>query len=265
MSKGQKLLRNGILLTEEGKWKKSIPKLEQALEIFLTEKNQEMIALTRSFLGMAYRPLKRYEDALKQFDEFLKLVIEMKDRFGVAQAYLDISLTLSLQKKYDSALNVMKKCLKIVQEELKDKDVEARALANIGGIYLLKEDYDTALATYKKGLKISEEVDFIDGSSECYKGIAEVYEKKGNYEQAEKNYQESLGLFRLLRDRREESNILLRLGVIYSQFGKIKDAIFYFKQSKKLKKQLKDILGENFCDKNLKALHEKIKERNLKI
>ncbi|NVM55195.1 MAG: tetratricopeptide repeat protein [Candidatus Helarchaeota archaeon] len=264
MSKGQKLLQDGILLTEEGKWAKAIPKLEQALEIFLAEKKQEMIALSRSFLGLAYRPEKRYEDALEQFREFLKLVTDMNDRFGVAQAYLDIALTLSLQKKYDPALDVMKNCLKIIKEELKDKDVEARALANIGGIYLLKGDFETALAHYKEGLEIAEELDFIEGSSECYKGIAEIYEKKGQLEQAEKYYQRSLGLYRLLRDAREESNVLLRLGALYSQLGKIKDAIFYFKQSLKLKKRLGDILGKTFCEKNLKILQEKIKSLKLK-
>ena len=152
MAKGQKLLREGILLTEEGKWAKAIPKLEHALEVLLPEDKQEIIALCRSFLGMAYRPEKRYEDAIKQFNEFLKLVTDMKDSFGVAQAMLDIGLTLSLQKKYDAALEYMKNCLKIVQEELKDKDVEARTLANLGDIYLLKGDYEGAFSLYKEGL-----------------------------------------------------------------------------------------------------------------
>jgi len=260
MAKGQKLLREGILLTEEGKWAKAIPKLEQALEVLLSEENQELIALCRSFLGMAYRPEKRYEDAIKQFNEFLKLVTDMKDSFGVAQAMLDIGLTFSLQKEYATALEYMKKCLKIVQEELKDKDVEARTLANLGDIYLLKGDYEAAFSLYKEGLEIADEIDFIEGSAECSKGLAEVHEHQGNLEQAEKYYQNSLGSFRLLRDNREESNVLLRLGVIYSQIRKLKDGIFYFKQAKKINKRLGDVLGENLCDKNLKVLQEKIKE-----
>ncbi len=264
MKKGQKLLREGILLIEQGKWAKAIRKLEPALEFFIASKNQELNALCRSFLGVAYRPEKRYKEALDQFNELLKVVTEMKDDFGIAQALLDIGITLSLQKEYNGALDYMKKCLKIVKEKLKDKDVESKTLANLGGIYLLKGDFDAAFSAYKEGAAIADEVDYIEGSSECLRGLAEVYEKQGQIERAEKYYQRSIGFFRLLRMEREEANILLRLGVIYSQLGKIKDAIFYFKQSKKLNKKLGDLLGENFCEKNLKALREKIKEANLK-
>lgn len=264
MSKGQNLLRNGILLTEQGKWAKAIRSLEDALKIFLTADEAEMVALTRSFLGVALRAQKRYDDALSQFQELLKGLSEMKDQFGVAQAYFDIGLTFSLQKNYDSALEMMQKCLKIVKDDLKDKDVEARTLANLGGIYLLKGDFHTAYSVYKEGAEIADSLDFIEGSAECAKGMAEVHGSWGEFEHAEKYYQKSLGLFRIMREKREEANILLRLGVIYSKVGNNQDAIFYFKQSRKLKKALGDLVGVNLCEKNLKAIPSKLNEKQLK-
>ncbi|MHA1265441.1 MAG: tetratricopeptide repeat protein [Candidatus Helarchaeota archaeon] len=263
MSKGRKLLRQGILLTEEGKWVKAISQLEAALNRLLVEGDQEMIALCRSFLGMAYRPQKRYEDALEQFKEFLKLVTALKDHFGIAQAHFDIGLTFSLQKKYEAALDHLKKSLQITREQLKDKDVEARTLANLGGIYLLMGNYDVAYSVYKEGAQIAEKIDFIEGASECYKGLAEIYTHRGEWQQAEKYYQKSLGLYRLLKLKPEIANILYRLGILYTTLGSFKDAIFYFKQAKTLKRDVSDLLGESLCKKNLKALQQKIKDKDL--
>ncbi|MFX1295723.1 MAG: tetratricopeptide repeat protein [Promethearchaeota archaeon] len=261
MKKAVRSLREGILLTEEAKSAKAITKFKKALEIFLKSKNQEMIALCLSFLGLAYRSEKQYDAALEQFHKFLDLITEMKDTFGIAQAYLDIGLTLSLQKRYDSAIDKLKKCLKIIQEELKDKDLEVRALSNLGGVYLLKGDLDVAFSYFKEGLQIADKFDYIESSAECYRGLAEIHEKQGDLRKSVDYYQNSLGVFRLLGDKRSESDILLQLGVIYSQLERYYDAIFYFKQGKKVKKQLKDIFGEKLCEKNLDILHAKLRAK----
>ncbi|MHA1650814.1 MAG: tetratricopeptide repeat protein [Candidatus Helarchaeota archaeon] len=259
VQKAVKILREGILLTEEGKSIKAIPKLKKSLQLLQETKNEEMLALCYSFLGLAYRNEKQYNEALQEFNNFLKIITELNDNFGIAQAYLDIGLTLSLQKKYDESINMMMKSLHIIQNQLKDKDLEVTVLANLGGTYLLKGDLDSALSFYKIGIKIANITDFIEGSSECYRGLAEIHAKKGNLKEAETYYHKSLGLFRLLGDKRSESDLLLQLGVLYSQLGLYNDALFYFKQALKLKKQLKDLVGEKLCEKNIDSLQEKIK------
>ena len=50
-----------------------------------------------------------------------------------------------------------------------------------------------------------------------------------------------------------------KIGVVNSQLGNVNDALIYFKQAKKLKKQLKDLVGQKLCEKNLEILQEKIK------
>ena len=259
MEQAEKLLKDGILLIEEGKSVKAIHKLEPALAILLALENQERIALCRSYLGVVYRSEKRYEDALTQFQEVLKLLTDSKDGFGVAQAQLDIGLTLSLQKLFDPALDHLNKSLKIVREELKDKDLEVTSLTNIGNVFFLKGDYEAACAHYNAGLEIAEKNDFIEGIAECYKGLAEVNENQGHLERAETFYQKSLGLYRILPDPIQQSNILLRLGVIYSNLSKYKDAIFYLKQALTLKRRVGDRIGAFLCEKNLKALLEQVK------
>lgn len=264
MEQGQKLLNEGILLTEVGKGAKAITKFEGALEILLPLENQEQIALCRSYLGVVYRTEKRYEDALNQFQEVLKLVTDLEDRFGVAQAYLDIGLTFSLQKMFDPALEYLNISLKIVQEELKDKDLEVITLTNIGGLYLLKGNLDDALINYNTAIEIAEKNDFVEGLADCYKGLAEINEKQGDLERAEKLYQKSLGFYRTIHDLLQESNICIQLGVLYSQLAQLKEAIFYFKQALKLKRRLKDQIGAHLCENNLKALLERIKSKSNK-
>ncbi|HUX99829.1 MAG TPA: tetratricopeptide repeat protein [Candidatus Deferrimicrobium sp.] len=264
MQKGKKFLSEGILLTEERKWKKAIEKLESALEILENAGNQEILALCRSFLGMAYRADYRNDDALDQFQKFLTLITEMKDMFGIAQGLLDIGLTLSLKKQYDAALDYLNKCLKIIIQDLKDRDLEARALVNLGGVYLLKQDFEAAAEAYQKAVRIADEFDFVEGSAEGYKGLAEISEKKGNLKQAKEQYQKSLGLFRILQDKMEESNIFLHLGVIHSEQIKYDDALFYFTHALKVKKQLGDTVGAKLCEKNLITLQEKIKAKKIK-
>lgn len=264
MEQGQKLLKEGMFLIESGRGAKATPKLEKALAIFLPLENQERIALCRSYLGIVYRSERRFEEALEQFQEVLKLTDDLKDMFGVAQAYLDIGLTLSLQQMLDPALDYLNKSLQIVQEELKDKDLEVITLINIAGLHLVKGDLEAAAASYKIALEIAEKNDFIEGSAEGYKGLAEINEKKGDLEHAEKLYQKSLGLFRTIPDPIQESNILLRLGVLYSQLYQFKEAIFYFKQALKIKRRLNDKVGAYLCEKSLKTIADQIKLKNIK-
>ncbi len=257
MQNAAKLLREGILLTEQAKSGKAIPKLKQALDALLKSENRELIALCRSFLGLAYRSQKQYDAALEQFNEFLSLITSMKDNFGVAQAHLDLGLTLSLKKQYDESISHLKICLKIIQDELHDMDLEVTALANLGGVYRLKGDFNTAQEYYQKGISIADQFDFVEGSAECHKGLAEIYEDQGDLLKAEDNFNESLGTFRILRDTRAESDILIRLGVIHSKLGQSGDALMYFKKSLKIKNQLKDILGQKICEKNIELLQKK--------
>jgi tetratricopeptide (TPR) repeat protein len=254
-----KLLKEGILLIEKGKNEKGIIKLEQALALFVALGNQERIALCRSYLGVAYRSEKRYEEAVNQFQEVLKLLTELKDGFGIAQAHLDIGSTFSLQKMFGPALEHLDKSLKIIQEELKDKDLEVTSLTNIGNVLFLKGDYEAAVAHYNAGLEIAEKNDFIEGIAECCKGLAEVDENQGHLDRAEKLYHKSLGLYRILPDPIQQSNILLRLGVIHSNLAQYKDAIFYLKQALTLKRRIGDQVGAYLCEKNLKRLLEQLK------
>ena len=263
-SEAPKLLKEGISLIEKGKNEKAITKLEQALALLLTLENQERIALCRSYLGVVYRSEKRYEDALNQFQEVLKLLTELKDGFGVAQAHLDIGLTLSLQKTFVPALEHLNKSLKIIQDELKDKDLEVTSLTNIGNVFFLKGDYEAAVAHYNAGLEIAEKNDFVEGIAECCKGLAEVNENQGHLESAEKFYHKSLGFYRILPDPIQQSNILLRLGVIYSNLAQYKDAIFYLKQALTLKQRIGDQVGAFLCEKNLKHLLEQLKLKTSK-
>jgi len=264
VEQAQKLLKEGISLTEVGKGAKAIPKLEKALEVFIAFENQERIALCRSYLGVVYRSERRYEDALNQFQEVLKVVTDLEDRFGVAQAYLDIGLTLLMEKMFDPALDNLNESLRIVKEELKDKDLEVITLTNIGGLFLLKGDLESALAHYNTALEIAEKNDFVEGSAEGYKGLAEINEKQGNLEVAEKFYQKSLGLFRIIPDPIQQSNILLRLGVLYSQLAQLKEAAFYLRQAAKLKRRFGDRIGADLCENNLKSLVDQIKLKNIK-
>ncbi|MHA1129951.1 MAG: tetratricopeptide repeat protein [Candidatus Helarchaeota archaeon] len=254
MEKIAQILKDGISLVEKAKYAKAIPKLEKALEGLLKTENKELISLCRSFLGLAYRAEKKYEAALDQFQAFLNLITAMSDRFGIAQAYLDLGMTLSLQKDYEQAIVMLQKSLKIIQEDLKDRDLEVTALANLGGVFLLKGDIAAARQYYKEGVKIADKFDFVEGAAECYRGLGEIYKTEGKLKQSEDNFLNSLALYRLMRDKRAQADIIQNLGTIYLENGKAKEAKPYFTQALKLKKKLNDLVGQKICEKNIELI-----------
>ncbi len=264
MEKSARLLKEGILLIEKAKYAKAVQQLEKALAGLLKTENKELIALCRSFLGLAYRAEKRYQAAIDQFQMFLELITAMKDQFGMAQAYLDLGMTFSLQKQYDKSIEMFQKCLTIIREVIKDKDLEVTALANLGGVYFLKGDHAQALQHYKDGMTIADKFDFVEGSAACYRGLAEIYATQGQLNQAEDNFLNSLALYRVMRDKRAQSDILQSLGTIYSEDGKLKEAKHYFQQALNIKKKLKDLVGQKICEKNIELIDDKLQTRPAK-
>ncbi|MCB0266391.1 MAG: tetratricopeptide repeat protein, partial [Calditrichaeota bacterium] len=80
---------------------------------------------------------------------------------------------------YDTALDYLKKSLKI-RQEIGDKSGEGTTLNNISQIYDARGDYDTALDYLKKSLKIRQEIGDKSGEIATRHNIAMMAMDKGD-------------------------------------------------------------------------------------
>lgn len=127
---------------------------------------------------------------LGNFDKALSLLKESLNKFDYIPAMTLISTTFILQKKYNEAIDWIKKCL----IKLKDSNtyIKMELLANLGLIYFRElKDYDKALKVYLNALRINKPTEIDEDAyelmkSNIYRDLAGVYFMSGDIENSYK-------------------------------------------------------------------------------
>ncbi len=111
-----------------------------------------------STIGVAYRNLEKYNDAIDSFNKALEIAKKLEDTFRISYALSRIGSVKLAQLKYDEAEVYFKEALK--------GDLNERALANgytsMAQFYFAKKDYDKANFFITKGLELSIKINNVD-------------------------------------------------------------------------------------------------------
>lgn len=217
----------GSAFLQMGNKPEALENIQQALEVSKKVKSRhyEMEALI--FLGSVYNDGKDQDKSLGYFQEAYKISVELKAEPAQAAVQIYIANYYYETKDYKRALVLYEEAARL-NNELEMWENYAGALGNIGNIYfdlgdyhkaenyhhqaiaifeandapqgsvialtnlaaakLKLLEYDSAEYYYLKSQRIAEEMNSLLDYIENYKGLAELYEAKNDYQKAYTNY-----------------------------------------------------------------------------
>ena len=164
-------------------------------------------------IGLIYHAKGDLDQALKHFQEALKVHREVGYRQGEANQLGNIGLIYSDKGDLDQALKHFLEVLKVFKE-VGHKQDEATALSNIGLVYRAKGDLDQALKYIQDALKIDKEIGYRQGEANQLGNIGLIYRAKGDLDQALKYLKEALGVL-------DKSNLIYGRTIIVNAISQL--------------------------------------------
>ena len=107
------------------------------------------------FLGFDYCQVKKYTQALKNFNSVLEIGKNLKDARIQIKAYHGIGATYLQLKNAEKSLEAHKEQLKLAQSEGCDITLQIQALTNLSMSHCEKTDFNTSIKLLKQALALA--------------------------------------------------------------------------------------------------------------
>ncbi|XP_023234019.1 G-protein-signaling modulator 2-like [Centruroides sculpturatus] len=191
-------------------------------------------------------------EAVKYYEENLKLMIELGDRSAQGRASGNLGNTHYLLGNFEQAIVYHEERLKIARE-FGDKSGERRAHSNLGNAHIFLGEFETAADHYKKTLAFAEELgDKAVEAQACY-SLGNTYTLLHDYAKAIEYHLRHLRIAQELRDRIGEGRAYWSLGNAHSAIRSHHKALKYAKKHLEISKEIGDQTGEltaqmSICD-----------------
>ncbi len=193
--------------------------------------------VTLNYMGVAFRNLSNYTEALKYYIEALKLAEDIKNLEQMGYAYLNIGNIYLYQINYHESIDYFLLALKNANT-LKDKRMIAYVYLNLGRAYRLLKDYEKSLEYYNENIKIRKELKDKEGIATSLSDIGEVYRVKGSLGQALQFLKEALELTEQLENRGAQTYNLNNIALIYKELKEYDKAIDFAERSLEMAKKI---------------------------
>jgi len=169
-------------------------------------------------LAVAYRELRRTDEAKDCFMQARALRIEIGDKVGQAWSLTGIGFIGFDQSRFDAAALHFGEALDIFRE-VGDRHGEGIALANVGDAYRCLSDYDRAVDALEQALMLFRDIE--DRYGECYTlvKLGETYSELARQADALDCFQRALDTRRELGDRWGVGETLHKRGLVLIDSG----------------------------------------------
>lgn len=174
----------GIAYFQMGDLDKSIKYANKAIEYSKDKSNYRWKAYAKNLLAEIMIRLKKYDEALKQYNDILKLSIENDNKRMIAVTYLDIGNVYFYKKNFKKALENFKKA----NEQMQNIKIRPYYLAlvnyNLGMIYYRLNDFQNAIPYLEKSLNIYQKINDEKSTVETAYFLADSFYEIGDKEKA---------------------------------------------------------------------------------
>jgi serine phosphatase RsbU (regulator of sigma subunit) len=173
------------------------------------------------------------ENALRNYQEALKLYEELGDTKGAATLYSNIGEMYFDQSNYVKALDYLRKSL-TNQEKLADQSGIVRATLKMAEVYAKKGDIRTAREYNLKALEMAETLDDEKLVGNALSNLGDVFVSLEDYQGALQYTLRSLEIKRGSGDKNGMAHVLTTMGSIYTKLGQYDKATTYFQEGLKI-------------------------------
>jgi CHAT domain-containing protein/predicted negative regulator of RcsB-dependent stress response len=242
--------------TEESK-RKSIGKLEEALQLWRSIGDDLWEATTLLEIGVTYYDLGDLQKALDYYGRALPLWDTSLEKGGKAMTLSDMGRVYDSFGQYQSALDVYDRALALSRAG-RETLLEAFIVHNTAMIYGNLGEEDRALRYFNQSLDLNRRMLDRQGEAHLLHHIGEIYLSLGNTPKALEYLDPALKLSRTVKDRLGEATTLDHIGTLYNISGKRTEALGYYTEALQIRRASGYALGEAQTLRHIADVHKSI-------
>jgi len=226
----------------------SVGSFRDALEIVETLEcqtdTQSSEHLTCKLLkGTILNKLGRFDEALTLAEHFLFENEKLEDHIQIVDALIVQTSALWRVRRFDEGLKVIEKGETILEKLATSDSVEVARrhgflLSRKGNIYQDKGERDQALECYEQSLALFEIDQRKENIAEALNNIGTIYDDKGDNNRALDYYEQSLALRTEVGNKQDIAKCLNNIAIIHWNQGSFNSTVDYFEQSLDLFKEI---------------------------
>jgi two-component system sensor histidine kinase/response regulator len=167
------------------------------------------IARSHANMGFAYDRLDRKKDAVKSYEQSLRLFRKLNIKKSINQSITNLGSLYFDLGEYETAENYFKQVLENLQETPNDQMGLAGVYFSLGNTSRKLNNPTKALSYYEESLAIREKIGDLNGIALSNWGIGVIYNNKEQFEKSQQYYEIALKHNRALKNLYQECVVLM--------------------------------------------------------
>ncbi len=237
----------------------SIAYAKQAIDLATKLNYNTGLLRAYSFIGVAFRNLGNYSDAMDYYQKSMSLASKTNDLEQLAYAFNNMGNLCLYQKQYEQGLQYLKRAL-LLGEQLKNKKIIAYANLYLGRTYAQTQHYDESLEYLNKSLQLRLTMKNPDAIAACQKSIGDLYYTQNDIAKAVEYYLKITKLAENNQDIDMLADVLIRLSQCYLQTNRVLEAKDFAEKSLKIATNMNTKLRIRDASQSLAKIHESLGE-----
>lgn len=235
--KAEAIYLKGLIYDYKGEYTEANEYYFQALEQTPSKRDS-----ARYYIGIGNVYIRRayYILALEAYQKSLKMMYEVRYRYGIATCYLNIGNVFLDQKDFKKALSSYIRGL-VIYEDFGNVNAMAYCYNNIGTVLDHSGNYKAAYPYYLKTLNSYKQVNNLYGIALSYSNIASYFSNEKMYDSAFYYYQKAETIELQLEDKESLLILYRSLGALYKDKGNFSKAIDYSLKSYQMAQEIESL------------------------
>ena len=241
--RGQASAHNNVahVLGTMGKPSEALKELQQSLLLRQLEHDQNGEINVLNNMGGIHNLLGDPHLALEHFNHALGIWRQLGNRNKIPIGLNNTAVMLEKLGEWQKAIDNYNEALELYRQ-IGDRSGEADTLDNLGDMYESLGDRNQALDYYSQALHVVRNFNGNKGTeANVLAHIARLNASEDKLDEALKNYNESLSI---PQSKRRQAESLTGIGAVYVLKGKFAEALNYYEQALKLRRDAEDSKGQ---------------------
>ena len=194
-----------------------------AMELAEAIGNYEELSNALNYIGLSYYNESNYDDAIKNFQQSLRVSLRLGARDRVGNLFQKIGMSYLHQKDYQKAIFYYQQTAKVF-EQLDYRDHLAKIQFELGVVYFLAREFSNAINILSSSVENYSIIENYRGKAQVYNQIGMTYEEMGDLRKSLMYFQKALQIHQSYNNRDHLAFILNNMGRIYTKLNMLTEA-----------------------------------------
>jgi two-component system, NarL family, sensor kinase len=193
-------------------------------------------------LGIIYSDQKKYDLAIESYNKALQIRKKIKDLKGIAALNIKLGIVYQEEGNFKEAVQFQLKALEAYEKLQFDYGI-GTALNNLGVLFFDIGNYAESLKYHERAIEIRKKIKDNPGIAAGYSNIANIFLNEGNLDKAHENYSIALTILESENDPYSLAVALNNMTTVKTKKLKYSEALQYGIRGYELRKKIGDIKG----------------------